>query len=458
MIIGTEKKIWGPYEEPFTGPMFNHTEYTPTYSPHVKDSRLCGSCHTLITNTVDLNGTPTGTEFVEQAIYQEWENSDYSQSGVSCQTCHVPEINDSIIISSMPWWYDVKRSPFGQHHLAGANVFMLRLMKDNIEALGIPATETQFDSTIARATRMLQEQTLNLQLTEVLRTNDTLFVDVLLENMAGHKFPSGYPSRRAFVELIVVSENNDTVFHSGKLDSEYNLINEDESFETHYDVISNESQVQIYEMVMGNVNLEPTTILERAYVQLKDNRIPPSGFTSSHISYDTVQVVGDALSDNDFNKENGNEGTGKDIVHYHIPVSDVDNSLSVKAIVHYQTVNDKWLSNMFTYSSDEIDAFKDYYDAADKEPVKVREASFVSTVTSTGNINENNFRIYPNPTSDFVYIEKSEAISEVNFYSLDGKLSGNYSLGSTNNSETLLKLTTPEKKGIYLVVLKSQYW
>ncbi|MEZ5197653.1 MAG: hypothetical protein R2764_15070 [Bacteroidales bacterium] len=50
------------------------------------------------------------------------------------------------------------------------------------------------------------------------------------------------------------------------------------------------------------------------------------------------------------------------------PVSGLNTSLTVNAIVHYQTVTNKWLEDMFTHSSDEIDTFKEFYDAADKEP------------------------------------------------------------------------------------------
>jgi len=174
MEIGLDKKIWGHYEDPLTMPMFNNTGYTPEYGNHIKDSRLCGSCHTLLTNTVDLSGEPTGTEFVEQAIYQEWDNSDFSEEGISCQSCHVPEITDEVVISSMPPWYNEGRSPFGKHHLAGANVFMLKLMKENIDELGITADE------VLKPYRMLYLPTIfkNLHLTEItlVRLTSTLLI------------------------------------------------------------------------------------------------------------------------------------------------------------------------------------------------------------------------------------------------------------------------------------------
>ena len=123
-IIGQDKQIFGPYTSPFANPMIQHTTYTPSYGAHITDSRLCESCHTLITNPVDLEGIPTGGEFVEQSPYQEWQNSVYSQEQTSCASCHIPEIEDVVKISTMPPWLD-GRTPFGKHHFAGANVFML---------------------------------------------------------------------------------------------------------------------------------------------------------------------------------------------------------------------------------------------------------------------------------------------------------------------------------------------
>jgi hypothetical protein len=372
--IGADKIIWGPFANPFQNPMIFNTGYTPVHSDHIKDSRLCGSCHTLLTNSVDLNGNPTGETFVEQSIYQEWKNSIFPQNGTSCQSCHVPQIDDPVKISAVPPWLP-PRSPFGMHQFAGANVFMGQLLKNFASEIGVTASDTQLDSTITRSTRMLQHHTLELTLEESDRTNDTLFLNLNLKNRAGHKFPSGFPSRRAFVELIAITENGDTLFHSGKTDGNFNLIYEDNDFEPHHNFINSEQQVQIYEMVMGDVSGNVTTVLERAYQHLKDNRIPPAGFTAGHSAYDTVQIVGAAIDDPDFNKENGAEGSGSDQIHYHIPLNKFYGQIEVMAKVHYQTINYKWLMEMFSFTSDEINAFKSYYDNSDRTPVLVADES-----------------------------------------------------------------------------------
>ena len=71
--------------------------YTPTYSPHTDQSAMCASCHTLITQTVDLSGNFTGGEFVEQATYHEYLNSSFPAANIKCQTCHMPQLGDPIV-------------------------------------------------------------------------------------------------------------------------------------------------------------------------------------------------------------------------------------------------------------------------------------------------------------------------------------------------------------------------
>ncbi len=420
--IGTEKKIWGPYTDPFEMPMINNTGYTPEYSDHINNAKLCGACHTLITNTVDLNGIPTGGEFVEQAVFQEWANSSHPASGTTCQTCHVPRIGDAVKISSLPPWLE-PRTPFGMHQFAGANVFMTRLLKDFGGQIGVTASTVQLDSTLARSTRMLQYHTLDISLTEESRTADTLFVALLLQNKAGHKFPSGYPSRRAYIELIAHTTDNDTLFHSGKTNEQFDLISENMDFENHHAVINSEEQVQIYEMVMGDVDGEVTTVLERAATHLKDNRIPPQGFTSGHNNYDTVQIAGAALNDENFNHQAGEEGTGSDIVYFHIPMDGSEDAVEIIARVYYQTVSNKWLEHMFTYSSTEIDAFKSYYENSNKTPVLVGFKSLTSAALQNNEYPASGILVFPNPARNELHIDYGNFdVNEISVFTTGGKL------------------------------------
>lgn len=451
-LTGEDRLIWGPYSfELFAMPMVEHTNYTPTYGSQIHNAKLCASCHTLITSTVDLEGNFTGGTFVEQAIFHEWQNSSYPSMGVSCQTCHIPQTEDGVVISSRPPWLDTERSPFGKHELAGANVFMLNLLKNNAEAIGVTATGAQFDNTISRTLAMLQQKTLDAQLTQTERTEDTLFLELSLMNKAGHKFPSGYPSRRAFVSLMVINETNDTLFHSGQMDDAFQLLHENETFEPHYNMINNEDQVQIYEMVMGDVAGNVTTVLERANTQIKDNRLPPVGFTTTHFGYDTVQIKGHALADPDFNKTGMEQGTGKDKIHFHIALNGESGDLAVVARVYYQTVSSKWLNEMFSHSSDEIDTFKSFYEDADKTPTVVSETTIVSSLTSANDPElRNSIHIFPNPAQDSFVVESTQFdITNIELFTLNGKKVPFEMSQNTVSNNFLIKVT--EAKGLFLL-------
>jgi hypothetical protein len=405
LTYDTLHRLWGPYEFIIGAPMTAFIGYEPLYGPHVAEAALCAGCHTLLTATADINGEHTGDMFVEQATYHEWLNSAYNnvanpESGVTCQGCHVPRIDGPIVISANYLFLE-GQSPFGLHHFAGANSFMLKLMRDNSAALGLTASTAQFDSTIARTDRLVQNNALLLDLDVTGRDADTAFIDVALTNLGGHKFPSGYPARRAFVELVVRDADGQERFRSGGWDEEYEVIGHDPDWEPHHDVIADPGQVQIYEMVMGDVNGDKTTILERAKNPLKDNRVPPLGFLASHPAYDTTLVAGVPGTDTDFNRSaQGVEGSGSDVVHYHVPMQGYTGPITVEARVWYQSAPPRWMEEMFSHSTPEIDAFRTMYEAADGTPVLVREAIVTDHTTGIDDLRELGLRIFPNPVRD----------------------------------------------------------
>lgn len=450
----TTYHIYGPFQNPITGPMQLYTGFTPTYSPHVSEGRFCSPCHTLITHSVDLSGTPTGRSFVEQATYHEWLNSAQSQDNITCQKCHMPQVLDSVVIANgylnMP-----PRSPFNRHKFMGSNEYMIRLIKENKTRLGVNVPDKNFDSTLAITNRNLRNQSVNLDLMLDSMTTDTAYFTVKLTNKVGHKFPSGYPSRRAYVKFVVIGSSQDTIFQSGLLDNNYELINNNLSYEPHYDVISSESQVQIYEMVMGDVNGNRTTLLERADTVLKDNRLVPEGFLSTSPVYDTVEVVGDALTDPDFNKTSSmTEGTGKDYVHYHVPIASYPNNFSVYSYMYYQAVPPRWVEDMFTFSSAEIDTFKTMFLNSDRSPVLMQGDSLLNLALGVDVPSlDQQVSIYPDPTSDgwvTVKLPEKADLYEVNVYSLSGARLQTYKAKAGVNSQNF---RLPDAAGTYIMEL-----
>jgi len=458
LIYDTNHVIYGPYTTVFNGPMLGNIGYDAVYSPHINDAGLCAGCHTLITSTVDLSGNYTGGSFVEQATYHEWLNSDFNTetnvSGIACQGCHIPRTNDPIILSNGHEFLPAQ-SPFGKHHLVGGNSFMLKLMRNNITTLNLLASTTQYDSVIARTDRLLRYETLEMTLNETARTADTVFYALTLNNKAGHKFPSGYPSRRAFIEFVVMDNNGDTIFKTGMLDVNSELINQDAGYEPHYNTINSELQVQIYEMVMGDVNSNVTTVLERAALPLKDNRITPKGFTSTHNAYDTCVISGNALNDPDFNLSGVTEGTGADIVHFHIPLGGYAGDLNVTARVYYQSSPRRWMQEMFAYNSADIDLFENVFNSADHSPSLVAEILSGNMFNSVSEFSIENILLFPNPVQGgkifITGISKNEIVS-IRIINTNGKTVMNCGAAEFNGS-----LELPFASGTYFVIFETTH-
>jgi len=428
----------------------------PTYSTHVSEGSFCSSCHTLIINSVDLNGNYTGNTFIEQATYHEWLNSALSADNITCQKCHMPQVTDSIVIANEILSLD-PRSPFNMHQFAGGNYFMIDLIKQNKDALGITAPDVNFDSTLAATSRMLTQKSINMALSLDSVSEDTAFLRLQIANKAGHKFPSGFPSRRAVVQLVMLDQNEDTVFQSGTFDSEFEVKNIDPQWEPHYDIIRNQDEAQIYETVMADVSNTATTILERADHFLKDNRIPPEGFLTTHPSYDTVRIEGEAVNDPNFNKLNGSEGSGRDYVYYHVPLNGVSGVATAYARIFYQAVPPRWLEEMFTMSSPEIDAFKNMYQAADRAPFLVASDTLAEIPIPTliaENMNGKGISLV-NTLSDGKILIKNE--SQLMIYTVRILESGGFAKEKVvlNSDLSTIDVQLPEKRGIYLVEVQT---
>lgn len=458
ILFDTTRKIYGPFVGPMVGPMQLYTGYTPVYSPHISDSKLCASCHTLITSTADLNGNLTGGKYVEQATYHEYKNSIYSQNNTSCQNCHMARISDPIMIAN-GYLSLTPRTPFNQHSFAGANSFMLKLMKANKNALGLDLPDYKFDTTLIATDRMLKEKSVNLTLHFDSVANDSAYFRVKLVNKAGHKFPSGYPSRRAVLQFVIKDSSNDTIFKSGIFHSDFSVAGEQPAFEPHHNIINQSGVSQIYEIVMGDVNGNYTSVLERGAFSLKDNRLAPTGFSTQHPSYDTVQISADALADPDFNKISGIEGSGTDEVHFHVPVAGINGSINATAKIIYQTLPPKFVQEMFSLSSAPIDDFKNMFNAADKTPVVANADSLMNlqliTYTASQLNQRDDIRVFPTLTVDgrvSVNAYGKIEIKQIDVFDANGK----YVIGkisSQNTKSETLNLTGNE--GIYFIRIKT---
>jgi len=393
--INEENVAWGGFENPWDGLMSGQTGFIPAYGEHMRNSEVCASCHSLYTHTQDLDGEETGNVFFEQTTYLEWVNSAFNAENVQCQTCHMPLAEGGAIAATQPNWLFPQR--FGKHYLVGGNAFMLKLMRDNAVQLSLSASPTQFDSTIARTVASLQHETARLSVNQLASSHGEWAFEVEVENLAGHKFPSGYPARVAFLEFVLTDGGTDTLFHSGRWSEAGGIFGRNEAYEPHWTEINAEDQVQVYELVMGDVTGANTQVLERADVILKDNRLVPRGFSALHPVYDTVQVGPMAVLDADFNRRDGEEGSGTDRLVYRIAAGSEAAQVEATVRLHYQAVPARWVSALFEFSdeSERISAFESMYNAADRTPVVV--ASTKATGWPGFDPDASDWGVAPNP-------------------------------------------------------------
>ena len=358
--------IFGPYLNPFGNPMRQSSGFDPTFGAQIESSAHCGSCHTLYTPTLDASGEPIG-EFPEQTTYLEWEHSGVT---ITCQYCHLPWAEGGVKISNRPPRL-AARTPFWQHHFVGGNSYMVGLLQANAATLGVTADTAHLDATIDRTQALLAGQTAGLTVTPE-RTGDLLTVKVDVQNLAGHKLPSGLPSRRAWLHLLVTRASGAVVFESGKPMGDGTIEGNDAdlditTWEPHYDLITSQEEVQIYEPIMLNTDGEVTYTLLRADSYAKDNRLLPAGFDKDTAHAD-IAVYGVAASDSNF------QG-GSDQVIYEVDIAGVTGSLDVTAELLYQTLSYPFVTDLaVTENDDLVDLFMGMYDpAANKEEMLAQD-------------------------------------------------------------------------------------
>lgn len=340
--LGTARKTYGPYTAPRTQPMINRVQFTPEYSVHITNSKLCASCHNLDTPVIDAQGNLSDSTFPEQAVYTEWEYSDFNTTK-SCQECHMPKTEGSVVISTLGSNLQA-RSPFHQHKFLGANTYMLEIIKNNRTKLGSLANEARFDESISD-TRDFLHASADVNITTASFANGTLEFSVKVNNYSGHKFPTSLPSRRAWLHVKVTNAANQTLFESAALNSEGQIVGVDDNsdgYEKHHKEIDHPSKVQVYEPIMADTDGNLTYTFMQAARYLKDNRILPEGFKSTAPA--NAQPYGEAVEDNDF-------VGGSDTVNYEVnDLADVNYNISVT--LRYQTMSYGFAQDL--YKDDEL--------------------------------------------------------------------------------------------------------
>lgn len=262
----------------------------------------------------------------------------------------------------------VAKEPFGQHHFVGGNVSMVNLLEENRDELGVTASGAHLDATVERTLALLQEKTAKLTVEPTLSEDQQeLSLAVTVQNLAGHKFPSGFPSRRAWLHVTVEDADGKVVFESGRPNDDGSIVGNDadnnDGYESHYSLITEEDQVQIYEPVMHTVEGGVTYTLLRANSYAKDNRLLPAGFDKGSTVTD-IAVYGDAVNDDDF-------VGGSDKVSYSVNVGECTGPLQVRVELLFQSLSYPFIVDLATQQTELVDRFMGMHANAENTPVVI---------------------------------------------------------------------------------------
>lgn len=363
-----ERPIYGPFavDAQYVTLMQGASGYVPMQGLHIQQSEMCATCHTLYTPFVNAAGEVAG-ELPEQMPYLEWLASGYAAAR-SCQDCHMPQAVGGVVLSITG---GPLRSPVRQHFFVGGNNYALTVLHQRGEQLGATASSQHFEATLARMQEQMQTQTATLAIENAALSDGTLAFEVAIGNLVGHKFPSGFPSRRAWLHITVTDASGAVIFESGAYDAQGRISGNDNdadptAFEPHYEAISSPDEVQIYEAIMVSAEGEVTTTLLRGARYIKDNRLLPAGFDKAAASPD-IAVYGTAADDADFIG-------GGDRLRVVVEVGEAAGPFTVTVELLYQSIAYRWAENLRAYDAPEPAAFMAIYDEVPNLPVTVATA------------------------------------------------------------------------------------
>jgi hypothetical protein len=334
--------------------MRSASEFEPQKASHIQSAEFCANCHTLFTHALDPDGNDAG-ELPEQTPYLEWLESDFP-GRQSCQDCHMPVVEGEVSVAGV---LPNPRSDVNQHVFKGGNFLMPRILNKHRAQMKVKALPQELDATARASEENLANNTAELEISRLALRDGRLDADVTVTNLAGHKLPSAYPSRRAWLHMTILDGSGRTLLESGAFQPNGKIEGNDNDtdgsrFEPHYQAITRPDQVQVYEDIMVDYAGEVTTGLLWGARYIKDNRLLPRGFDKRSASSD-VAVHGVAEADADFLG-------GSDVVRYSVDVGSAQPPFKVVAELWYQPIGYRWAMNLAEYDTEESAQFLAFFE------------------------------------------------------------------------------------------------
>ncbi|NUQ67607.1 MAG: hypothetical protein HUU18_04925 [Phycisphaerales bacterium] len=266
------------------------------YSPLHLTGNHCAACHDVsnpvyskqpdgsyVANTLNTPH-PTGGKYEQFPIertYSEWAQSAFAQAPIdmgsryggispmvsSCQDCHMPKIPGTACDPQ----FNPPQRQMPRHAFAGGNTWVLRSIHGLYPEYETGLTNETVDDAIARTQAMLAAAS-DL---ELIQDGNLLTTRVI--NQSGHKLPTGYPEgRRMWVNVKFYDAQDVLIAERGHYDDASAVLTGHDTkvyeaklgLDAHASALSGKPAGESFHFALNNT-------------WLKDNRIPPRGFTNA---------------------------------------------------------------------------------------------------------------------------------------------------------------------------------
>src|SRR5262249_37748091 len=161
-----------------------------------------------------------GQAFPLDTTFTEWTSSSYASgpSAKSCVECHMPKAKGSLTLATFPT--AMTRTDPRRHIFVGGNAWGIDAVQASDPMLA-QDRKLSFDAARAAALSMLASA-VKVEITKAppsAAPGASLEIGVRVENLSGHKFPTGYADgRRAFLRLELLDDQQKALATLGAYD------------------------------------------------------------------------------------------------------------------------------------------------------------------------------------------------------------------------------------------------
>jgi uncharacterized repeat protein (TIGR01451 family) len=385
-IVDADDNRRGPFA--FAQGLPYHTAYQTAFLGQTSEAttraRLCGTCHNVdnpllswdegrgeywpneMNTSTPISDLDSGGLFRIESTYDEWRNSAYANGGVeaprfagdepdgvveACQDCHLRRTTGTAADPQFgPTTRDCQSSGcLPEHTMVGGNAWLPNILQNQDWRLHAVGQADYLKAALHEAQWMLRHAA---SMTVTLTTSGTQKVALVRAvNEAGHKLPTGYPEgRQMWIHMQAFDGAGTVVYESGAYDSGTRELVRDEA-------------LKVYEVKQGISESLATLVGEPAGASfhlllnnqvVKDNRIPPRGYTQAAFDKPGLRPVRASYAD----------GQHWDDTVYVVPAA----TERVFATLYYQTASKEYVQFLRERGGIDGQALLDLWEASPSPP------------------------------------------------------------------------------------------